>query len=114
MVERDLQHGVAAHRQPNEVRAIELEVVEHGDAIAHPMQIGIGIGVIRHVGRRIAARRISDAAAALAEFAHLRLPAAVVAGKFVHEHDGRALPDFLVVKAHVVGRDGVRHAGRSF
>jgi hypothetical protein len=109
MVERDLQGGIAAHRQADEMRALDSKMVECGDAIAHHMQIGIGLRIGRHVGRRIAARGISDAAMALAEFAHLRLPAAMVGSEFVHEQDRRARSGFLVIQLHVVGRRCVRH-----
>jgi hypothetical protein len=37
-----------------------------------------------------------------AEIPHLRLEAAVVAGIFVHEHDGRARADFLDVELGAV------------
>ena len=39
MIERDLQRGVAAHRQANEMRAVDLEMIEHGHGIAHDMLI---------------------------------------------------------------------------
>ena len=37
MIERDLQRRVAAHRQADDMRALDLEMIEHGDAIAHHM-----------------------------------------------------------------------------
>jgi hypothetical protein len=40
-----------------------------------------------------------------AEEPHLRLPAAVIAGELVHEHDRLALAGVLVIQSHaVVGR----------
>src|SRR5262249_7306923 len=65
---------------------------------------------LRHVGRRIAARIVGDAAVGPAEIAQLRLPRADVAGELVHEHDRNAGADLLVIELHsVVGRH-MRHA----
>ena len=47
--------------------------------------------IFRHVGRRIAALAVGDAAVRPGEMPHLRLPGAVVAGIFMDEDDGRAL-----------------------
>ena len=113
MIERDLQTGIAAHRQADEMRGIDLEVIEHRHRVAHDVVVAVDIRVCRHIGRRVAARRIGDAAVALAELAHLRLPAAVVGGEFVHEQNGRALPDLLVIKPHFIGGDRVWHEMRS-
>ena len=109
MIERDLQRGVAAHRQTDDMRTFYFEMIEHGDGVAHHVLVAVGVARRRHVGRRIAARGIGDAAVALAEFAELRLPAAMVAGEFVHEQDRRALPRFFVMEPHIVGCERVRH-----
>src|SRR5665213_219777 len=97
------------------MRLRDLEMIEHRDAIAHHVLVAVSIGRCRNVGRGIAARRIGDGAVALAEFAQLRLPAAVVGCKLMHEQNGRTLPHFFVIELHVVGCDGVRHetSGRS-
>src|SRR5450755_3728119 len=102
-------YSIAAHRQADDVRSVDLEMIEHGDGVAHHVQVAVGVARGRHVGRRITAKGISDAAVALAEFAQLRLPAAVIAGEFVHEQNRRALPYFFVIEPHVVGCGGVRH-----
>jgi hypothetical protein len=91
------------------MRLVDLEMIEHGDAIAHHMLVGVGIAVGRRVRRRIATRGIGDAAIALAEFAHLLLPAAVIAGEFMHEQNRRALTDLFVIETDFVGCDCVRH-----
>jgi hypothetical protein len=114
MVERDLQRGISAHRQADEVRLVDRKMIEHGDRIAHHVLVAVGGRIGWHVGRHIAARRIGDAAVALAELAHLRLPAAIVGGEFVHEQDRHALPGFLVVELHIVATDRVRHGRHPF
>src|ERR1039458_4903289 len=40
VVERDLQRRVAAHRQADDVRAFDLEMIEHGNGVAHHMLVG--------------------------------------------------------------------------
>src|SRR6185503_11067272 len=54
--------------------------------------------VARHVGGRIAALAVGDAAVGACEEPHLRLPGAVVAGIFMHKDDGRAAARFLVIQ----------------
>jgi hypothetical protein len=43
--------------------------------------------------------------------AHLRLPAAIVAGIFMHEHDRRSGADRFDVKVHAVRRGDFAHCG---
>ena len=52
--------------------------------------LGILRRVLRHLGGREAAGVEGDAAVLPAEAANLRLPAAMIAGELVHEHDRRA------------------------
>src|ERR1700690_2477967 len=84
-------------------------MIEHRDGIAHHMAIAVGVGRWWRVGRRIAARGIGDATVTLAEFAQLRLPAAMVAGEFMHEQDRRPLPHLFVKEPHIVVCERVRH-----
>ena len=67
------------------MRSVDFKMIEQGDGVTHHVLVAVGRRIARHVGRRIAARRVGDAAVALAEFAHLRLPAAVVGREFMHE-----------------------------
>src|SRR5690606_16040700 len=67
----------------------------------------------RHVRGRVAARVERDAAIAAREESELRLPASIVAGELVYEHDRRAAARFLVVELHTVhAQEG--HRRRSF
>jgi len=81
--------------------------------VDHPERLsGLQDEVARDVGRRIAARRVDDAAVAAAQRADLRLPAAVVARELVDEEDRRAVAGLLPVQADpVVGRRGAHGAG---
>ena len=67
--------------------------------------------MLRHVGRREAARVVGDGAIALAEMPHLQLVAAQIAGKFMHQDHGMAGTGFLEIQAHPVVRRRVRHVG---
>ena len=91
------------------MRRVDLEMIEHRDCVAHDMLKAVDVARHRHVGRRIAARGIGDAAVALAEFTQLRFPTAVIATEFMHEQDRRPLPHLLVMQPYFVGRDGERH-----
>ena len=71
--------------------------VTRGDVVRGAV-LGITGWILRHVGRRIAARAEGDGAVALAKMAQLRFPAAVIAGEFMHE-DERALGK--IGRAHV-------------
>jgi hypothetical protein len=110
-VQADLQGGVAAHRQADDVRLVDLEMIEHRDRVVAEIFIAVDVRGSRHVRRRIAARGIDDAAMLAREMPHLRLPAAVVAGEFVHEQNRRAAAGFLVIEAHAVFRQGMGHCG---
>jgi len=109
MIERDLQHGISAHRQADKVRLRDLQMIENRDRIPHDMAIAICVGIVRNIGRLVPSGIIGDAAITLAERAQLRLPAAMIAREFVHEKDRSALPHLFVVKVHFVGRQCIRH-----
>ena len=94
------------------MRLVDLQMIQHRDHVVAEFLVAVGVGRRRHVGRRIAARRIGDAAIAPREVAHLRLPGAPVAGELVHEQERRAAARLLVVQAHIVAGGGERH-GRS-
>ena len=67
--------------------------------------------VFRHVGRRVAALAVGDAAVRAGEVPHLRLPGAVVRRIFMDEHHRRAAAGFLDVEFRSVGRGDLRHMG---
>ena len=100
--EAEMDGGEAAHRQADDVGLVDLERVEHGADVVAGARLRVLRDVVRHVGGRIAARVVGDAAVAPAEMAKLRLPGAHVACKFVHEQDRRAGSDLVVIKLHAV------------
>ena len=102
MIERDLQRGIAAHGQPDEMRAVDLQMIEHRNRVSHDVHVAVSRRIARHVGRFVSARRVGDAAIALAELAQLRFPAAMVAGELVHEQNRHALADLFVIELHFV------------
>src|SRR4029453_4742181 len=91
------------------MRLVDLEMVhDRGDVVGGAV-LGVARGSLRHVRRRRAAGTISDAAVALAEVAHLRLPRAVVGRELVDEHDGLAGAGLLVPELHAIVGGGVWH-----
>src|SRR5258708_14972001 len=74
-------------------------MVQRRDDVVLRMRVGVARAVLRHVGGRKAARVEGDAAEAAREEAQLRLPAAVVAGELVHEHERRAAAALLEIQA---------------
>ena len=97
-----MQRRQCAHRTPDHMRLVDLQRIQHRADVVAGARLRIHGHVLRHVGGRPAARIEGDASVAPREIAHLRLPAAVVAGKLVHEHDRHAAAGFLVVELHAV------------
>ena len=111
IADADMQRGVGAHRVADHVRLVDAERVHHGDHVVAGDVLRVAGGIGGHVGGRIAALAVGDAAVLAAEVAHLRLPAAVVAGVFVHEHDRRSGADLLDVELGAVRCGNFRHCG---
>jgi hypothetical protein len=84
-------------------------MIEHRERVGVEMFVGVDIGRGRHVGRRIAARGIGDAAMAARKVAHLRLPIGVVGGEFVQENDRSSISRLFVMETDIIFRDGVGH-----
>ena len=99
-----LQGGVAAHRQPDQMRGLDLQGVEHLDDIPNGPLPGVGRGIGRHLRRQIAAGGQRDAPELVLQALDLAGPAAVVAGVFVQEQHRRPVAVIGDVKAHPVGR----------
>lgn len=85
------------------MRLFDLEMIKDRDRVAHDMLVTVGGRIGRHVGRLVAARRVGDAAVALAKFAQLRLPAAVISRKFMHEQDRRTPTHLFIIEPNLVG-----------
>jgi len=105
-----VQRREAAHRQPNDVRFANSEMIENRSDVIGSAVLRIRIWVFGYIGGRITPRVERNAAVAPAEMAHLRLPTAMIPGKFMHEDQRRSGTRFLVVEAHSVFGLSVRHA----
>src|ERR1700745_2298529 len=84
-------------------------MIEDCDSVAHDVPVAVGACTTRHIGCCVPAGGVGDAAIAFAEFAELRLPAAMVAGKLMHEQYRRAASNFFVMEINFVRCDGIRH-----
>ena len=91
------------------MRALDPEMVEHGEDVGGGAGLAVGGGIGRHVRRRIAARAIADGAIGTTEIAHLVVPTAVIAGELMHEDQWRAAAGLLVVEFHDIVGHGKRH-----
>ena len=91
-----------------------LQVIEHGERVAIEMLVGVDVGGRRHVGRRVAARGIGDAAMAAREVAHLRFPVGVVGRELVQEDDRGSAPGLFEIEADIILGDGIGHFGFLF
>ena len=91
------------------MRFLDFEVIEDGERVVVEMPEAVDFRQGRHLGGRITARGIGDAAMAAREIAHLRLPVGVVGRELVEEDDGRSAARFLEIEPDVVARDGVGH-----
>src|ERR1700748_1278389 len=90
------------------MRALDAEMVEHGECVVAEMLVGECIGG-RHFGWRIAARGIGDAAVGPREIPHLRLPTAIIGRELVNEQDRGTASRLFKVKTRGIPRSDVRH-----
>ena len=102
MMQADMHRGVGAHGMADHVRLLDAERIHECDDIGARHVLAVTRRIVRHVGRRIAALAIGDAAMGAREIAHLRLPLPIVASEFVHEDDGRAGADLFVIELRAV------------
>src|SRR6188472_3348444 len=109
-----MQRGEAAHRQSDDVRALDAGRIHHRRDIRHRERLRIRVDIFRYVGRRITARRERDAAVPARERAQLWLPAFVAAAELVYEHDRRSLAGLFVVEAYAALTLRVAHRITSF
>ena len=93
------------------MRLVDLQRIHDGDDVVAEHILGVLVGILRHVGRRVAALAVGDAAVRAGKVPHLRLPGAVVGRVFVHEYNRRAAAGFLDVEFGAVGCGDVRHLG---
>src|SRR5262249_11383259 len=107
--EAEMQRRKAAHRQADDMRLVDAEAVEHRKDVVAGAVLRIALRLRRHVGGRVTAGVVGNAAVAPAEMAQLRLPRAVVAGELMYEHDRRTRTDLLVKEFHAIVGGKVRH-----
>ena len=105
VAQAELQHGVAAHAQPDDVGAVDAEPVEHGEEVGDGVLPAVLVAVLGDVRRRVAPGVVGDAAVGAREPADLRLPLAVVGSELVDEHDRVPGPGLLDVEVDVAGLD---------
>src|SRR5215472_8277357 len=98
-----MQRGKAAHREPYDMRGPIGDRAHYVSEILGRTHLVIGLQVGWHVGRRIAARAIRCAAIMTREKVDLRIPAAGVARKLVHEQERCAASDGANMKPDTVG-----------
>lgn len=106
-----VQHGKTAHGQADHMGAVHPCTVHDRQNVGGRGALRIGSHLRGHVRGRVTPRRVGDAAMAARKVPHLRLPAAVVTPKLMHEHDGRAAAGLLEVQLHAVGGGGKGHGG---
>src|SRR6185369_1378540 len=104
----EAQGGEASHRQADDVGARDAEMLQHGGDVVAGMILAVEQRILRHLRRRVAARRVGDASALAREISQLQFPLAMIRAVFVHEDDRMAGAGFLVVKTRT-GRLSVWH-----
>ena len=109
VMEAEMQSREPAHGEPDDVGALDTQVVEHRERVEAGAVLGVALGVLGYVRRRISARVVGDAAVRAPEVPDLRLPCPVVAGELVDEEDRLAAPRLFVVERNSVVGPGVRH-----
>src|SRR5438094_9990858 len=98
----EMQGGEPAHREPDDVGFLDLELIQNGEDVVAGALLRIALETFGDLGRRIAARVERYAAVAAREVTHLRLPATVVARELVDENDRESGAGLFVEKLHTV------------
>src|SRR5262245_58048069 len=109
-----MKRGEAAHRQSNNVRAVDAEMIEYRADVVGGAALRIGGLTFRHVGGRIAPRVEPNAAVPLAEMPHLELPAPMIASELMHEDHRLSGTCLLIIQTDSIFGHSVRHAKRLF
>ena len=104
----EVERDIPAHGQAADVRLLQAQVVHQTAQVFDGDVLRVRLRVGGHVRRRIAPVVVGDDPVAVAEVAHLLLPAFVGAGEFVAPDERKALAGGLVKDVHSVGIEG-RH-----
>src|SRR5262249_6444283 len=102
MAKTEMKRSKATHRKADDVRALDAQMIEQRSDVVAGASLGIGDLACGHIRRRITSGVECDTAIAPAEMSHLRLPAAMIPGEFVHKDQWRARTGLLIVKANSV------------
>ncbi len=102
----ELQHGIAAHAQPNEMRPFNAEGTHHRRDIVTGKFPAVLIEALGHIARWIAARIVGDATITSREVPHLGFPLAMIGAEFVDKHNRISAPGVLVMQLDAVSIDG--------
>jgi hypothetical protein len=86
----------------HDMRLVDLQRVHQRNDVGGGHVLAVAGGVIGDVRRRIAALAVGDAAIGAGEAPHLRLPGAVIAGKFMNKDDRHPDAGFFVVQVHTI------------
>src|SRR5215472_2152164 len=109
MGQTEMQRSETPHREADDMRLGDRQSVQHDPNVLAGAFLRITGPILRHVGRRVAARIVSDAAVAPREVAYLRLKAAPVVGKLVNKNDQVTRSGLLVIEADAVVGGEVWH-----
>ncbi len=80
-----MQRRVCAHGVADDVSLVDFQGIHNRQNVIARDILAVARAIFRHVGWRITALAVGDAAVRAGEETHLHLPRAVVAGIFVHE-----------------------------
>ena len=109
IAQAEMEGREAAHGETHDMGPRDAQVVEHRLDVGGCAGLGVTARVVGHLRGRVAAGVGGDATIAAREVAHLRLPAAMVAGELVHEDHRLAAPGLLEVQLDPVVGLGESH-----
>src|SRR5690348_9036800 len=84
-------------------------MIQHRPDVVRSARLRIFSDILRHIGWRIAARIIGDGPMPLTEMPHLRFPAPVIAGVFMHKDHRPTGARLFIVEPNPVIRRCVWH-----
>src|SRR5262245_40175388 len=102
----EVQDDAAAHRETDEVRALDAEVVDQRAQVFDQQLLRVQLGIGRNARGWKPALAVRDTAIQAAEGAHVQLPGAVVAAELVAKDDGEAGAGVFVVEVDAVDLSG--------
>ena len=95
----------------DDVRLVDFQCVHQRDDISAGEVLAVARGVVGNVRRRIATLTVGDAPIGAGKTPHLRLPGAVIAGKFMNKDDRRPSARLFVVQVYAIAGLDFGHSG---